>query len=331
MRTLKSAAIALFASLMFTATAGAQEVVKITNIGRGYFSGPLYTAMRENLFEKHGLKPEITFVKGGALAFQSVFTREVDFGILSYEHVLTAAAQGRDLVSIFNITHRPLNNVVVDSEIHEASNGGSLEEKVLALKGKRVGVPSAGGSGEKMLGVLASRYGLQLPGDVELVYLGTDAATYLGAFKSDLIDAALPFEPAGVLLQQEGLAFTSINLMEGEVEDFRDLNFMTLATHPATLEEKPELVRKVVAVFAEAQDILLDPERGQAIMGAEFSQMSPATNEKAYEAVSKIWSPDGRMSIEGGKKVFNYLQPEGGQEIDYEKTFTNEFLPEDES
>ncbi|UEM24433.1 ABC transporter substrate-binding protein (plasmid) [Skermanella mucosa] len=329
MRMLKLAATTLFASLMFTAAAGAQEVVTITNIGRGYFSGPLYVAMREGLFEKHGLKPEVTFVKGGALAFQSVFTRQVDFGILSYEHVLTAAAQGRDLVSIFNITHRPLNNVIVDNEIYKANTGKSLEEKVLALKGKRVGTPSAGGSGEKMLGVLAGRYGLQLPGDVELVYLGTDAATYVGAFKNNLIDAALPFEPAGVLLEQEGLGHTLINLMDGEVEDFRDLNFMTLATHSATVEEKPELVRKVVAVFAEAQDILLDPERGQAIMGAEFSQMPPEANEKAYEVVRQIWSPDGRMSIEGGKKVFNYLQPEGGQEINYEKTFTNDFLPEE--
>jgi NitT/TauT family transport system substrate-binding protein len=301
--------------------------VRITNIGRGYFSGPLYIAMRENLFAKHGLKAEITFVQGGPLAFQSVFTREADFGVLSYEHILTAAAQGRNLVSIFNVTHRPLNNIVVSNELYEANHNKSLKDRVLALKGKRIGTPSAGGSGEKMLTVLARQHGLQLPGDIELVYLGTEAASYVGAFQNKLIDAAMPFEPAGVQVEMQKLGKTLVNLMSGEVPEFRDLVFMTVATHPATIAEKPEMVRKVAAAFAEAQKILLDESRGPAIMGQEFSKMSPEANKMAYDVVKQIWSPDGRMTVEGGKKVFEYLKPPGDKPIEYEKTFTNEFLP----
>jgi NitT/TauT family transport system substrate-binding protein len=312
---------------MFMSLAAAQQPVRIVNIGHGYFSGPLYVAMREKLFEKHGLKPEVTFVKGGALAFQAVLTQEADFGILSYEHVLTAAAQGKDIVSVFNITHRPLNNIVVDNDLYQANKDKSLEEKVKALKGKRIGTPSPAGSGEKMLGVLAQNYGLKLPGDVELVYLGGDAGAYVGAFKNDVIDAGMPFEPAGVLLEQEGLGNTLVNLMNGEVEAFRDLIFMTVTTHPATIQKNPDLVRKTVAVFAEAQTILLDEARGKEIMAKEFSNMEAATNEKAYRVVSQIWSKDGRMSLEGAKKVFDYLEPAGGKEINFEKTFTNEFLP----
>jgi hypothetical protein len=33
------------------------------------------------------------------------------------------------------------------------------------------------------------------------------------------------------------------------------------------------------------------------------------------------------MSLEGAKKVYSYLKPEGEQEIDFEATFTNDFLP----
>jgi len=319
---------AALSAISFSAVASAQETVRITNIGHGYFSGPLYVAMREGLFEKHGLEADVTFVHGGAIAFQTVFTRDVDFGILSYEHVLTAAAQGREIVSVFNVTHRPLNNIVVNNELYEAYAGESLEERILALRGKRVGAPSAAGSGEKMLGVLAGRFGLQVPGDMELVYLGGDASAYVGAFQADMIDAALPFEPAGVMLQQEGLGRTLVNLMDGEVEDFRDLNFMTVTTHPAMLTENPELVRKVAAVFAEAQQILLDPARGPAIMAEEFPNMTAESNELAYAVVSQIWSPDGRLSLEGGQKVYNYLQPAGDYQIDFERTFTNDFLPQ---
>ena len=55
--------------------------------------------------------------------------------------------------------------------------------------------------------------------------------------------------------------------------------------------------------------------------------MSPEANKMAYDVVKQIWSPDGRMSLEGGKKVFEYLKPPGDKPIEYEKTFTNEFLP----
>lgn len=320
-------AAGLLAGLASATAAAAEETVRITNIGHGYYAGPLYVAMRENLFARHGLKAEVTFVQGGALTFQSVFTREADFGVLSYEHVLTAAAQGRNLVSVFNVTHRPLNNIVVSNTLYEVEAGRSLEERVLSLKGRRIGTPSAGGSGEKMLGVLARKYGLKLPGDIELVYLGAEAASYVGAFHNRLIDAAMPFEPAGVQVQMQHLGRTLVSLMDGEVEEFRDLNFMTVATHPGTIAEKPDLVRKVVAVFAEAQTILLDPERGVTIMGQEFSTMSPEANRMAYDVVKQIWSSDGRMTLAGGKKVYDYLRPPGDTPIEFENTFTNEFLP----
>jgi NitT/TauT family transport system substrate-binding protein len=327
MRLLRLAALALATAMAFTVSATAQDTVRITNIGHGYYAGPLYVAMRENLFAKHGLKAEVTFVQGGALVFQSVFTREADFGVLSYEHVLTAAAQGRNLVSVFNVTHRPLNNIVVSNALYDAHHNKSLKDRVLALKGKRIGTPSAGGSGEKMLTVLAKQYGLQLPGDIELVYLGAEAASYVAAFRTRLIEAAMPFEPAGVQVEIQKLGKTLVNLMNGEVPEFRDLIFMTVAAHPTTIAEKPELVRKVAATFAEAQNILLDSRRGVAIMGQEFSTMSPEANRRAYDVVKPIWSADGRMTLEGGKKVFEYLQPPGDKPIEFEKTFTNGFLP----
>jgi len=326
MKTVKYAVMAMFAIIGATC-ANAQETVRITNIGHGYYAGPLYVAMRENLFEKHGLKADVTFVKGGALVLQSLLSRDADFGILTYEHVITAAAQGKSLVSIFNITTRPINNVLASNEMIEANTNKSLKEKILALKGKRIGTPSPGGSGEKMLGVLAKEYGLNLPGDIQLVYLGADAGGYVGAFQAKMIDAAMPFEPAGVMLEQKKLGGIFVNLMKGDVEQFRDLTFMGVVTTPDMIEKRPEVVKKLVAVFAEAQNILLDPARGKKIMAAEFPQMEPATNERSYETLTQIWSRDGRMTLEGGKKVYDFLQPPGDKKIEFEKTFTNDFLP----
>ena len=156
---------------------------------------------------------------------------------------------------MFNITTRPINNLIASNEMIAAGAGKSLEQKILALKGKRIGTPSAGGSGEKMLGVMAKRYGLRLPEDVQLVYLGADAPAYVGAFQTKLIDAAMPFEPAGVMLEQKKLGGILINLMSGDLEEFRDMVFMGVATSEDIARNRPDFVKKVVEVFSEAQAI----------------------------------------------------------------------------
>src|SRR3569623_3633807 len=144
-----------------------------------------------------------------------------------------------------------------------------------------------------------------LLGDIQLVYVGADAGGYVGACQAKMIDAAMPFEPAGAMLEQKKLGGILVNLMSGDVEQFRDLNFMGVATSNELIKSNPALVKKVVAVFAEAQQILLDPSRGKKIMAQEFPQMEPATNDRSYEILSQIWSKDGRMSVAGGKKVYD--------------------------
>ncbi len=304
------------------------ETVKITNIGHGYYAAALYVAKAEKIFEKYGLEPDISFVQGGALALQTVLTKQADVGILSYEHVLTSAVQGKRIVSFFNISNRPLNNIIASSKLTAGADKLSLDDKVKRLKGQRVGLPSAGGSGEKMLIALSKREGLKLPGDISTVYLGSEPGSYVAAFQRNLIDAALPVEPAGVMVQQAGSGEILVNLMNGDVPEFRDLLFMTLTAHPDVMRDKPELLRKVAQVFMEAVKILKDdPKRGKALMAKEYPTMTPEANDKAYDTVSQIWPRDPRMTEQQAKATFAYLQPEGPSKVDFAQTFTNEFLP----
>jgi NitT/TauT family transport system substrate-binding protein len=325
MKFLRTAVIAASVLVSFAATA---ETVKIVNIGHGYYSGALYVAKREKLFEKYGLEPDISFVQGGPLALQAALTKQADVAVVSYEHILTSAVQGKQVVAIFNIANRPVNNVIGNDKLMAGAEKLSVEDKIRRLKGMRVAMPSAGGSGEKMLGVLAKKYGLTLPGDITSVYLGAEAPSYVAAFQRDLIDAALPFEPAGVLVQQAGKGKIFLNMMNGEVPEVRDILFMVLATHPDNIKEKPELLRKVAAVFAESVKLLKgDPKRGKALMALEYPSMTPETNEEAYNIVSQIWTKDGKMTEAQARATFDYLQPSGPQPVNFPATFTNDFLP----
>jgi len=324
MRTLGVAA----AIVILSSAVAAAEPVKITNIGHGYFSAALYVAKQEKIFEKYGLEPDISYVQGGALALQATLTKQADVGILSYEHVLTVAAQGKRIVAFYCVANRPVNNVIGNEALLKGAESLSVEDKVKRLKGMRVAMPSANGSGEKMLGVLAKKYNLTLPGDIKSVYLGAEAPAYVAAFQRDLVDAALPFEPAGVLVQQAGKGKIYLNMMNGEIPEFRDILFMTLATHPDNLKDKPELLRKVAQVFTEATRILkTEPARAKALLAKEYPNMTAETNEQAYATVSQIWPMTGQMTEAQARATHAYLQPEGPSPIDFPSTFTNDFLP----
>src|ERR1700761_9238523 len=98
------AGVAVLSSLLMSFAASA-ESVKITNIGHGYYAGPLYVAVREKLFEKYGLEPDISFVQGGPLALQAALTKQADVAIVSYEHILTSAVNGKRVVAFFNVAN----------------------------------------------------------------------------------------------------------------------------------------------------------------------------------------------------------------------------------
>lgn len=78
MKLLRMAALAAATLIVGSASA---ETVKIANIGHGYYSGALYVAVQEKLFQKYGLEPEVSYVQGGPLALQAVLTKQVDVGI----------------------------------------------------------------------------------------------------------------------------------------------------------------------------------------------------------------------------------------------------------
>ena len=319
------------AAVLWAGAASAADTVRIVNIGHGYWAGPLYVAEAERLFAKHGLAAEVTTVKGGSLAFQALFTKDADVAMLNYEHIVQALANGRRAVAVYRMIHRPVNNVIIKTEIADKTAGLDIAERVRRLKGLRIGLPSAGGSGEKMLGVLARKYGLRLPGDIDTVFLGSDPGPYVAAFKQGLIDAALPVEPTGILIEQEGLGKTYINLMTGEVPEFDNLITMVLAVHPDLMESNPRLIQRVVAVLDDAMAVLKkNPARGKEIMRKIFPTLSAAAHDATYRTLLQIWTDHGRMTAAEGQRVVDYLLGGGEQaapSLNLQLTFTNKFLP----
>ena len=315
-------------ALLLAGAPGARaEPVKIVNIGHSYYAAGLYVAQQEKIFQKYGLEPTITVVNGGPIALQAVLSGDVDLGILSYEHVLTAAVQGKQMVAFFNLVNRPTSNVIASNAMLEATRGASVADKVKRLKGARIAVPAQAGSGDKLTRALIAMDGMQ-PSDVRMVFSGADTGSYIAALKRDLVDAAVVPEPAGLLAREQGVGGVYLDFMGGEVSAFNDMIYMSLTTTPVALVKKRELITKVAAVFSEAQRLIQDdPERAIAAMKKEYPDMSDKMNRELFRILRQAWSKDGRMSTAQGKATADYLKPSGDHPLDLARTFSNDFLP----
>ncbi len=74
---------------------------------RLFFGRALRRRAGKNCFRNTDWSLRFSYVQGGPLALQAVLTKQADIGILSYEHVLTVAVQGKRIVAFFNIANRP--------------------------------------------------------------------------------------------------------------------------------------------------------------------------------------------------------------------------------
>lgn len=326
MRRLSTLAFVL-GMLLLNGKAQALDTVKIANIGHAYWAAPLYIAQYYKLFEKHGLNADVTTVKGGSIAYQAALTKSADVAQVTFEHVLQAAARGQRVISFYRFGQTPANNIVVSNEILARAKGKPIADRVLALKGARVAIPSSGGSNEKLLEMMASIYGLDMK-TVQRVNLGGDPGSYLAAFQTHQIDAAVFAEPVGTLVSNAHLGGTLIDVAGGDEPRFKDVIFLTLVAHPDVIAGKADILRRVSAAYDDAMKIIhTEPEKGIAAMAKEFPKLSHEDNASVFKAMVATFPENGRMNIEQAKRTIAYMKALGdlkvNDDFDPSPLFTN--------
>lgn len=314
--------------LAFAGKAQALDSVKIVNIGHAYWAAPLYIAQYYKLFEKHGLNADVTTVKGGSLSLQAALTKGADVAQVTFEHVLQAGAKGQRVVSFYRFGSAPANNIVVSNAIMDAAKGKPIADRILALKGARVAVPSAGGSNEKLLEMMGAVYGLDMK-NVQRVFVGGDPGSYLAAFQSKQIDAAVFAEPVGTLVKKAKLGDTLVDIAAGDEPRFNDVIFLTLVSHPDIIAQKKDILKRVSAAYDDAMKIIHnEPDKGIAAMAKEFPNLSPEDNASVFKAMVATFPKDGKMNIDQAKRTMAYMQALGDLEVkpdfDASKLFTND-------
>lgn len=264
-------------SLGLAPAAQAGEKVTLSLYQGTFVAYPFYVAEHQKLFEKHGLDVEFIYATGlgpvNALASGSV-----DFAGTSSEIMLTLIDKGQPMKMLAVTTTRPPYTLIVRNTVAMPSQAEGYPAKLKDLRGLKIGAGQPGNMSDLNLRMVLREAGLDAEKDITIVHLGEPAAE-VAAYKAGLIDGSMAFEPTQSFLISQGIAKPMLDIQGGDGPMmFREYAFNALWAKQATLERRPDVVRKMIAAIVDAAAIIHDPsKRDETVRIAK--QYMPTTDE----------------------------------------------------
>ena len=214
-----------------------EKEINYLNIGTNPWLGyeTLYLARSLGYFEK----TPVRFIElGSATAVSQAFKHELlDVAALTLDETLTLMQTEPDIRVILVLdVSRGADALLVSPDIKQLS----------ALKGKRIGVENSA-VGAVMLSAALDAASLTIA-DVDLIPLTVDQ--HLLAYKKDLVDAVVSFEPMKTrLIKEQAHVLFDSSQLEGQIVD-------VLVTRQSVIEKRPEVLLNLVQMYFQAHTYL---------------------------------------------------------------------------
>jgi NitT/TauT family transport system substrate-binding protein len=283
-----SAAITGFPAIIRPARA-AEPVTLMTPFGFDADFIDLMNAYSGGHFAREGLDAKVLGASGTVQHIQQVIAGQVDFGQFS----------GIDFIRAVGAKDAPLKAIATvrqNSGFHVVS----LKEKPVKsgadLKGKTIGLLSYGGTTQTFIEVLLAKAGLKKD-DASLVVAGNNPGE-VDLIRQGRIDCFICNYSVSYLLQHSGEPLEILS-----VDDPVPAPGRVFHATRATVEQKPELVRKVLrAIKASMQEMMTHPiepifERAAKDFEIPGTKNIAALAAQQKQGIDDNWFADGNRTL----------------------------------
>jgi NitT/TauT family transport system substrate-binding protein len=238
------------------------QKVTISYSSSGITSIEFFIAKEKGFFREEGLEPQLVQMSANA-AIAAGITGDL-IGLSSIGSAIRAIQRGAPLKALSVTLRRPLFWLIARPEY----------KSVKELKGKIMGIVTFGGSQHTAARKLIILGGLDPEKDITAIQAGEEARQ-LQALVSNAIQVSA-ISPPWVLIGREKF---KMNILDSAIDKFASIQ-NGLAVHVKTLQEKPDLVKKIL--------------RAKAKAGRFFDQ-----NEKEVsQMLAKMWNTDVAIALE---------------------------------
>jgi NitT/TauT family transport system substrate-binding protein len=250
----------------------------------GITSVDLFIAREKGFFREEGLDPQLVQMRA-SVAITAGISGEVD-ALGSIGSAIRAIQRGAPLKVTAVTLHRPLFWLIARPEYRSIKD----------LKGKVLGVVTIGGSQHTMAKRLLAAGGLDPDKDVTVVQIGEEAVQ-LQALVSNSIQVAAISPPIFLV----GRDKYKMNILDSSVDKFSSIQ-NGLAVNVKALQEKPELIKKILRARAKGNRYFHENERGTSEILARLWNTDLATAVETYRLSKPAFTQTGIPSDEGIKE-----------------------------
>ncbi len=277
-------------------------------------------------YRDESLDVSIQDFPGGSKSLEALLGGSTDVVCGFYDHTIQMAAQGKDLRAFISVLRYPgLVAVAVSPQV----------SKIEDLKGRIVGVSSAGSSTHMFLNYLLSTRGIAAT-DVSIASIGM-SATAVAAITRSQVDAAIMTDPALGIARQKMpalriLADTRTAAGTREVFGVDEYPSVVLYSTPRWLASHQDEARRMAHAALRPMDWLRANPASQIRdrLPAQFRTGDEAVDVAGLEALKAMLSRDGTLSLDAASAVRKVLGASIADvhtaNIDLAATFTNQFV-----
>lgn len=257
---------------------------------------PLYVAIEKGYFEDEGIEANIASGGGGSQVTATILSGDTQFALAAPRAMLSAIEAGEDLVAIQGL-NSALTYEVALSETFMKEKGitkeSTVEEKVKALAGAKIGSNQVGDSGDVYLRYLMEKYG-QDQSTLETVKMeGTGSK--VGGMQEGIIDGGIASPPFSTLVEAEDGGSLALELSEEEM--YAELAWEIVFAKRDYIEDNPELTTKVVRALGKAIEFTRgNPGEAAGLITGYFEGVDQAILEKSLTSLKPTYVGYGEMT-----------------------------------
>ena len=232
----------------------------------------LYTALDNGLFDKYGLKLENIFIRGSAQNLTALATDEVQFTYCASDAIIPGMAAGIEAKIVASPLVKLPYVLVTRKEIRRPED----------LKGKALGIARAGDLSDRLSRAVVKKLGLA-PDAVTIRPIGGSQGERYQAMAAGIVQGVIITPPLDVRAKNEGY-----NVMYRLINLNIPFIYSSLHTSYKMLRERPDIVQRMVAAFAEIiYFVEKNPEKAKASIGKAMRTKDPAALQSAYDTYAR--------------------------------------------
>lgn len=232
----------------------------------------LYTALDNGLFDKYGIKLENIFIRGSAQNLTALTTDEVQFTYCASDAIIPGMAAGIEAKIVASPLVKLPYVLVTRKEVRRPED----------LKGKTLGIARAGDLSDRLSRAVVKKLGLA-PDAVTIRPIGGSQGERYQAMAAGIVQGVIITPPLDVRAKNEGF-----NVMYRLIDLNIPFIYSSLHTSYKMLRERPDIVQRMVAAFAEIVHFVeKNPDKAKASIGKAMRTKDPEALQSAYNTYAR--------------------------------------------